>query len=336
MLYDNALLSRVYLHAYQITKNPLYRRVVEETLDYIKREMTHPKGGFYSTQDADSEGEEGKFFLWTPEEVKAVLRDRDGEIFCKDYDITERGNFEDKNILNVPVAPEDLARKLGLKTEQLNEIIDNSRRKLFEVRKKRVKPGRDEKVLTAWNGLMLASFAALACLLTTARALERLGWIEGLPGPLARLERAAAPLASFNAYGLFSVMNRERPQILVEGSADGVEWRPYAFRYQPGALDRPPAFAGLHMPRLDWQLWFAGLEHDGPWRSEWTRDFLRCLLAGSPAVLALLAENPFPGEPPRFVRAEVALYRFASAEERRAGAWWQRGEVRPFLPVERR
>jgi len=182
----------------------------------------------------------------------------------------------------------------------------------------------------------LTAFATFVLLFTSARALERMGWIEALPGPLARLERAAAPLASFNAYGLFSVMTKERPQLRIEGSSDGVEWRPYAFRYQAGALDRPPAFAGLHMPRLDWQLWFAGLEHDAPWRSEWTRDFLRRLLEGSPEVLGLLAENPFPAEPPRYVRAQVALYRFAGAEERRAGSWWQRGEFRSFLPVERR
>ncbi len=183
---------------------------------------------------------------------------------------------------------------------------------------------------------VLAAFALLVLLLTTARALERLGRIESLPGPLGALERAAGPLSSFNAYGLFSVMTRERPQLLVEGSADGVEWRPYEFRYQPGALERPPAFAGLHMPRLDWQLWFAGLEHDRPWRSEWTQAFLRRLLEGSPAVLALLGENPFPGEPPRFVRARVAPYRFASEAERRAGVWWERGEARLFLPVEQR
>jgi hypothetical protein len=182
----------------------------------------------------------------------------------------------------------------------------------------------------------LAVFASLTVLLTTARALERMGWIAALPGPLAVLERGAAPLASFNAYGLFSVMTKERPQLLIEGSADGVEWRPYEFRYQPGALERPPAFAGLHMPRLDWQLWFAGLEHERPWRSEWTRAFLRRLLEGSPPVLALIRENPFPAEPPRFVRARVAPYHFASEAERRAGVWWARGEARSFLPVEQR
>ena len=102
MLYDNALLARLYLHAYQLTGKPFYRRIVEETLDYVAREMTHADGGFYSTQDADSEGEEGKFFLWTPEEIEAVLGEAEGRIFCAAYDVTPGGNFEGKSILNIP------------------------------------------------------------------------------------------------------------------------------------------------------------------------------------------------------------------------------------------
>ncbi|MFQ5950696.1 MAG: thioredoxin domain-containing protein [Candidatus Geothermarchaeales archaeon] len=159
MLYDNALLSRVYLHAYQVTGNALYRRVVEETLDYVAREMTDPLGGFYSTQDADTEGEEGKFYVWTPREVKEVLGSRDGDLFCRYFDVTEGGNFEGKNILNVPNAPEKVAEEAAVSPRELGDVILRGRRKLFEVRGKRVRPGRDEKVLTAWNGLMLASFA---------------------------------------------------------------------------------------------------------------------------------------------------------------------------------
>src|SRR5213079_539174 len=94
-------LARVYLQAYQVTGNPRYRQVVEETLEYVRREMTHPDGGFYSTQDADSEGEEGKFFVWTVDEIKAVLGEEDGALFCAYYDVTEAGNFEGKNILHV-------------------------------------------------------------------------------------------------------------------------------------------------------------------------------------------------------------------------------------------
>ena len=102
MLYDNALLSRIYLDAYLATRNDLYRRITEETLDYVVREMVSPEGGFYSTQDADSEGHEGKFFVWTPKEVEEILGEKDGDIFCRYFDVTPEGNFEGKNILHVP------------------------------------------------------------------------------------------------------------------------------------------------------------------------------------------------------------------------------------------
>jgi uncharacterized protein YyaL (SSP411 family) len=165
MLYDNALLSRLYLEAYQATRNPLYRRIVEETLDYVTREMTHPEGGFYSTQDADSEGEEGKFFVWTPQEVEAVLGKQEGTLFCRYFDVTPAGNFESKNILNVPRSVEALAQEEQMSGEQLRAVIERSRRRLFAEREKRIKPHRDEKVLTSWNGLMLVSFASAASVL---------------------------------------------------------------------------------------------------------------------------------------------------------------------------
>jgi uncharacterized protein YyaL (SSP411 family) len=162
MLYDNALLARVYLQAYQVTNKPLYRRVVEETLGYVEREMTDPRGGFYSTQDADSEGEEGKFFIWTPEEVKEILGEEDGRLFCAYFDVTEHGNFEHRNILHVSAPLDVVAGRLGVASERLQSAIDRGRRALFEARERRVKPGRDEKVLTAWNGLMLRAFAEAA------------------------------------------------------------------------------------------------------------------------------------------------------------------------------
>jgi uncharacterized protein YyaL (SSP411 family) len=160
MLYDNALLARLYLHAYQLTGKPFYRRIVEETLDYVIREMTAgADGGFYSTQDADSEGEEGRFFLWTPEEVKTILGDAEGEIFCAAYDVKPGGNFEGKSILNVPTPFDQLAEDLKISPETLADILSQGRAKLFTEREKRIKPGRDEKIITAWNGLMLAAFA---------------------------------------------------------------------------------------------------------------------------------------------------------------------------------
>jgi len=172
MLYDNALLARLYLHAYQLTGKPFYRRIVEETLDYVVREMTHPDGGFYSTQDADSEGEEGKFFLWTPEAVKAILGQEAGQIFCQAYDVKPGGNFEGKSILNIRVPFDQLAQQLGMSIEALNDLLQKSRAKLFAEREKRVKPARDEKVLTAWNGMMLAAFAE------AARVLDRSDYRE--------------------------------------------------------------------------------------------------------------------------------------------------------------
>ena len=162
MLYDNALLSRLYLHAYLVKINPMYSRVVEETLDYVVREMTSPEGGFYSTQDADSEGEEGKFFLWTPEEVKANLLSDDADLFMRYYDVTESGNFEGKNILHVDRDAALVAVDADVALVTLQDSLARSRKLLFKAREKRVKPGRDEKILTSWNGLMLRSFAEAA------------------------------------------------------------------------------------------------------------------------------------------------------------------------------
>ncbi len=158
MLYDNALLARLYLHAWQITGNPLYRRITEETLDYVLREMTDPAGGFYSAQDADSEGVEGKFFVWTPEELRPLLGD-DAELVMGYYGVSERGNFEGANILNVSVAPDDYAERRGVSEEALFAAIQRARSVLLEVREERIHPLRDDKVLTSWNGLMLRAFA---------------------------------------------------------------------------------------------------------------------------------------------------------------------------------
>lgn len=165
MLYDNALLSRLYLHVFQATKDEFYRCIAEESLDYVAREMTDERGGFYSTQDADSEGHEGKFFVWDIGEIKAILGAEDGALFSTFYDATEGGNFEGENILNVKHSAQDVAREAGVSIERLNVALERGRRELFAVREKRVKPHRDEKVLTAWNGLMLASFAEAGAIL---------------------------------------------------------------------------------------------------------------------------------------------------------------------------
>jgi uncharacterized protein YyaL (SSP411 family) len=165
MLYDNALLSRAYLDAYLLTGNPFYRRISEETLDYVRREMTSPEGGFYSAQDADSEGEEGKFYIWNRQQVEAILGPGDAEIFCRHYDVTEEGNFEGRTILNVPHFGYRTADAERLSESEFQRLQSRGRKLLFEEREKRIKPFRDEKILTAWNGLMLRSFAEAAAAL---------------------------------------------------------------------------------------------------------------------------------------------------------------------------
>ena len=158
MLYDNALLARLYLHAWQVTGNPLYRRITEETLDYVLREMTDPAGGFYSAQDADSEGVEGKFFVWMPDELRSLLGE-DADLVMGYYGVTERGNFEGANILNVPRPPEEYASQRGVSEDDLSAAVQRARAVLLDVRERRIHPLLDDKVLTSWNGLMLRSFA---------------------------------------------------------------------------------------------------------------------------------------------------------------------------------
>ena len=168
MLYDNSQLLRTYLHAWQITNQPLYRRIVDETIDYVLREMTAPTGGFYSTQDADSEGEEGKFFVWTPQEITATLGAQEAAIFAAYYNISPRGNFEGHNILSVTRSAAQVAEQFRLAPAEVERVVAQGRHKLFAVRETRVKPARDEKILTEWNGLMIHALAE--CGVVTGRA----------------------------------------------------------------------------------------------------------------------------------------------------------------------
>ncbi len=161
MLYDNAQLSRVYLHAWQVTGDPFFRRIAEEIYDYILREMTSPEGGFYSTTDADSEGEEGKFFVWSIEEVRALLG-ADANIAIEYWGMSPRGNFEGRSILYVPNDDAVAAARLNLTVEELRSRLQAIRDRLFAARSQRVPPALDDKILTAWNGMMLASLAEAA------------------------------------------------------------------------------------------------------------------------------------------------------------------------------
>ena len=160
MLYDNGQLASLYLHGWLATGDAEYRRVCEETLDYILREMTHPSGGFFSAQDADSEGVEGKFFVWTPEEITAAVGDAElARAALAYWGADDEPNFEGRSILFVPRDPARVAAELGVPAERLAELIAEARRRLYTVREKRVHPGLDDKVLAGWNGLALAAFA---------------------------------------------------------------------------------------------------------------------------------------------------------------------------------
>ncbi len=161
MLYDNAQLSRVYLHAWQITGDPFYRHIAEEVYDYILREMTTPEGGFYSTTDADSEGEEGKFFVWSKADLEQLLGD-DARFAVEYWGVSNSGNFEGHNILYVPNDDETAAERLGIPLETLHAKLAAIKKTLYAAREKRVHPGLDDKILTAWNGMMLASLAEAA------------------------------------------------------------------------------------------------------------------------------------------------------------------------------
>ncbi len=159
MLYDNAQLTRLYAQVFCLTQDPFFKRVVEETLDYLLREMFQPEGGFYSTQDADSEGAEGRSFIWSREEIMGILGEEVGEIFCRIYDVSDFGNFEGRNILH-PILTWDQSVKFFKKEiKEIEGMMADARAKLFQEREKRVKPFRDEKILTSWNGLMLSGLA---------------------------------------------------------------------------------------------------------------------------------------------------------------------------------
>jgi uncharacterized protein YyaL (SSP411 family) len=172
MLYDNALLAVAYLEAWQATHNDQHARVVRQTLDYVLREMTAPEGGFYSTEDADSEGEEGKFYLWAPAEVAAVLGPEAAHTFLYVYDVSEPGNFEGRNILNRSKTRGQAAIILGRPVEELEAELTESRRKLLAVRSARVRPGLDDKVLVSWNGLAIDALARAGAALDEPRYVD--------------------------------------------------------------------------------------------------------------------------------------------------------------------
>jgi uncharacterized protein YyaL (SSP411 family) len=160
MLYDNALLIRLYLDAARLTGDPFLQRIADESIGYVLREMRSPEGGFYCTQDADSEGEEGKFFVWTPKQIEEVVGQGSARIVCAYYGVTVHGNFEHgTSVLHVPRREPEVAAELGISADLLRKAVSDGSRALFEARERRVKPDRDEKILTSWNGLMIGTLS---------------------------------------------------------------------------------------------------------------------------------------------------------------------------------
>ncbi|MFT4570956.1 MAG: hypothetical protein ACI8TX_001559 [Hyphomicrobiaceae bacterium] len=161
MLYDQALLAPLYAQAWKRFREPLYREIALGVLEYVDREMTSPQGGYFSTQDADSEGVEGKFFVWNLSEVRQVIDDADADLFCAVYGVTEQGNFEGKTILNRVLGIDEAAKRFGLEPDDVRDRLQKARGELFSHRSSRIAPGRDEKILADWNGLMIGAMATV-------------------------------------------------------------------------------------------------------------------------------------------------------------------------------
>ena len=172
MLYDNAILAPLYLEAFQVTGDSFYRDVARDTLAYVEREMLGPHGGFYSSQDADSEGEEGRFFVWEQQEILRELGQEVGQAFSRYYGVTEPGNFEGKNILRPVLDIAEIANDLGCEKDEARNIVRDAKERLFVVREKRTKPACDDKVLTSWNSLTITAYAKAYQVLGTAQYLR--------------------------------------------------------------------------------------------------------------------------------------------------------------------
>ncbi len=178
MLYDNVQLAPLYLDAFVVTGDPLYRDVASATFDYLLREMTHPEGGFYSTQDADTEGEEGKTYLWRIEEIRSLLDAETADMLCRYYQVDEAGNFaepgqrERKSILNVKLTRDELARLFGRERSDVDAILERGRRTLLDARSRRAQPGLDDKILTSWNALAIRAFVRGAAVLDDPKLLD--------------------------------------------------------------------------------------------------------------------------------------------------------------------
>jgi uncharacterized protein YyaL (SSP411 family) len=234
MLYDNALLAQAYLEAWQATKKNTYRQIADEVLNYVLREMTHSEGGFYSAEDADSEGHEGYFYTWELGEVETLLGKKESALFCEYYDITQAGNFEGRNILHTVIPEEEFARKKGLNPADLSSLLSLQRHVLWQARQQRIHPFKDDKILSSWNGLMIYSMALassgeknqkyLQAAIRAARFLKTHLWQNGM---LLRRWRDGEALyeASLEEYAFLC-----RGLISLFEADAGVEWLEWAFQ----------------------------------------------------------------------------------------------------------
>jgi lipase maturation factor 1 len=248
------------------------------------------------------------FFIWAPRRLRHLAA---GSLIALQIAIAATGNYCFFNLLTIALC-------LLLIDDTLWAKVGMARRAARGPRSARALPAIALIIITLPVNAMFV-FSALK---------PRRDW----PRPIAALAGYIEPFHIVNGYGLFRVMTKSRPEIIVEGSADGSEWQPYEFQWKPGALDQAPRWVAPHQPRLDWQMWFAALGNYR--RNPWFVSLLERLLHNTSAVTRLLAHNPFPENPPRFIRARLYEYRFATWTEHRAtGEWWKREERGDYLPA---
>ncbi|MEA3412027.1 MAG: DUF255 domain-containing protein [Pseudomonadota bacterium] len=319
MLYNQALLARVYTQAYRLYGDPQYARVARRALDYVLRDMTSPEGGFFSATDADSEGEEGRFFLWTPGEIRSVLGAEDAALALAFFGVTDTGNFEGRNILNQPVPPREFARRLGVTEAILQARVDAILDRLYGARERREHPGRDEKLITAWNAMMIVALAEASLVLDD-------------PKYLSAAQRAAGLLREHNLRadgGLWRV--RLQGKSSIAGKLDDYAFLIEAFvaLYDAGAGETWLAYAG-EMAR-SMSLRFRDVSNGGFWlnASDGPQDlFTRPKATGdgakpsgySAAVRALARLHARTGEPEFGDWADAALAAVAGEAREHPGS----------------
>jgi uncharacterized protein len=251
MLYDNALLTKAYIEGFQASGEPLFARVAAETLDYLLRDMRSPEGGFYSAMDADSEGVEGRYYVWTPSEIEEVLGEQDARLFCAHFDISESGNWEGRSIPN-RLEPERVAAwRTGETTEKIAEVAAAGQPRVFAARSRRVAPGLDDKILAAWNGLTIGAFAEGYRLFREPRYLDAgaraadfvLALLRSEDGRLLRSWRAGRATVNgfledyaFVAEGLVDLYEAGGAQRYLEAASDLAEGMLREFRAEDGAF----------------------------------------------------------------------------------------------------